>query len=345
MGVSWTRRAFLSAIPAAGAAAAENDNFPSERVRFADSATENEVWRLTNPAFTSLLPPSWARSSSSRGGFLVYASDRTGTMQAFRMELRSGESRLLTSAQSLQPASLSLTPDEKSVVYFDGRVAQMQPLSGGRPRDLGEAEADRGLALSEDSQFAAWFNGDELTVANLGRSSSRQAIRATADARFPVMRPKRAGLLYRREQGLWLVSFDGSENRRLRTAAEVSAPQWSPDGRSILYLSGNELREHIPDTNTDSLLARTSQFSSFGRNSDASVFVGASRSKAGPYILLLLRITRREMAICEHACSDPSAVHPTFAPSSQRIYFQSDRNGKMAIYTMAVERLVEKTDT
>lgn len=84
---------------------------------------------------------------------------------------------------------------------------------------------------------------------------------------------------------------------------------------------------------------------SFGRNADASVFVGASQSKAGPYVLLLLRISRREMALCEHRCSNPAAVHPIFSPSSQRIYFQSDRNGKMAIYTMAVERLVEKTDT
>jgi oligogalacturonide lyase len=61
--------------------------------------------------------------------------------------------------------------------------------------------------------------------------------------------------------------------------------------------------------------------------------------------LLLLRVTRRELALCEHRASDPSDVRPIFAPSSQRIFFQSDRSGKSALYTMAVDRLVEKTET
>ena len=34
-----------------------------------------------------------------------------------------------------------------------------------------------------------------------------------------------------------------------------------------------------------------------------------------------------------------------FSPDSQRIYFQSDRDGKPAIYGMHVDKLVEKTDT
>jgi oligogalacturonide lyase len=35
---------------------------------------------------------------------------------------------------------------------------------------------------------------------------------------------------------------------------------------------------------------------------------------------------------------------PMFSPNSQRIFFHSDRDGKMAIYTMAVDRLVEATE-
>jgi oligogalacturonide lyase len=33
-----------------------------------------------------------------------------------------------------------------------------------------------------------------------------------------------------------------------------------------------------------------------------------------------------------------------FSPDSQRVYFQSDRDGKRAIYCMHVEKLVEKTE-
>jgi oligogalacturonide lyase len=48
--------------------------------------------------------------------------------------------------------------------------------------------------------------------------------------------------------------------------------------------------------------------------------------------------------MCEHKASNPEAVAPLFSPDSQRIYFQSDRHGKAAIYSMHVEKLVEKTE-
>jgi oligogalacturonide lyase len=38
-------------------------------------------------------------------------------------------------------------------------------------------------------------------------------------------------------------------------------------------------------------------------------------------------------------------VNPMFSPNSQRIFFQSDRDGKMAIYAMVVEKLVAETET
>jgi oligogalacturonide lyase len=71
--------------------------------------------------------------------------------------------------------------------------------------------------------------------------------------------------------------------------------------------------------------------------------VGASRNKASPAVLIMLRITRRELTLCEHRASHPERVSPLFAPDAQRIYFESDRHGKSAIYALHVERLVERT--
>ena len=70
----------------------------------------------------------------------------------------------------------------------------------------------------------------------------------------------------------------------------------------------------------------------------------ASRSTASPTILLLLRITQRELTLCEHKASHPETTAPRFSPDAQRIYFQSDRDGKPAIYCVHVERLVERID-
>ena len=92
-------------------------------------------------------------------------------------------------------------------------------------------------------------------------------------------------------------------------------------------------------------MGNTSQFVAFGGNGDSSVFVGASGSKASPYVLLLVRSVKRELTLCEHRASDPALVNPMFSPNSQRIFFQSDRDGKMAIYAMVVEKLVAETET
>jgi oligogalacturonide lyase len=73
--------------------------------------------------------------------------------------------------------------------------------------------------------------------------------------------------------------------------------------------------------------------------------VGASGSKASPYMLLLVRSVKRELTLCQHRASDPRQVTAFFSPNSQRVVFQSDRDGKMALYSIAVDRLVEETET
>jgi oligogalacturonide lyase len=169
----------------------------------------------------------------------------------------------------------------------------------------------------------------------------------------PQPRPRRAQILYRQaDQALWLVNSDGTQNRKLPLAdGRIGPARWSPDGRTVLYLiypddptQLHAIRECTPDQNSDKLVARTSQYAHFGCNTNTSVFVGASQNRASPYILILLRVARRELTLCEHRASDPSMVAPIFSADSQQIYFESDRDGKPAIYRIHVERLVEETE-
>jgi oligogalacturonide lyase len=67
-------------------------------------------------------------------------------------------------------------------------------------------------------------------------------------------------------------------------------------------------------------------------------------SVAAPYVLLLLRAARRELTLAEHRASSGSRAVVVFSPDSQRILFQSDREGRSAVYSMALERFVEKTE-
>ena len=71
---------------------------------------------------------------------------------------------------------------------------------------------------------------------------------------------------------------------------------------------------------------------------------GVSRNLASPYILLLLRVARREFTVAEHRARDARDVTVLFTPNSQRLLWHTDREGKSAIYAMAVEKIIEKTE-
>jgi oligogalacturonide lyase len=363
LSITLTRRAWLLGLSASAARAADlakGQIAPPEALRFPDSATELEVVRLTNPAYTALLPAPQLRSISRHLGFFIYSSDRSGSMQVWRMELKTGESRLLTNAESLDPASVAMSPDERSCYYFDGGSLRRSYFA-----NLRESEAFAlpsgvrragGFAVTDDGQYAAFGlesgGSTRLVLLSTIRKTMTTLLEQRAAIGDPLFRPHRAQVLYRRDGGLWLVDFTGQNNRRLKTAegGELGPARWAPNGRSIFYLHFpggrelNTLRELTPDENSDKLVSKTSQFVQFGINGDASVFIGASRNPASPYVLLLLKINRRELSLCEHQSKDPAAVNPMFSPDSQRIFFQSDRDGKPAIYRIRVEKFVEETD-
>ena len=73
------------------------------------------------------------------------------------------------------------------------------------------------------------------------------------------------------------------------------------------------------------------------------MFVGASRNAASPDRAAPAAHHAAELTLCEHKASQPETQRPMFSPDAQRIYFQSDRDGKPAIYCVHVESLVEKT--
>jgi oligogalacturonide lyase len=325
--------------------------------KYADPATELEVVRLTDPAFVSGTTATHLRQFTRRSDFLLYWSERYAPgRQAFLLDLNKGDSRQLTEAEALDPSSLCLSNDERSFVFFDGRTLKEAPLTTTRPRDVHavpEGAARTGLTIGPDGSllFAEREKGKSRIV-GVVRGQSRRIADTDQNIEEIMARPRHSQVLYRANGQLWLVNGDGSGKRQLKTATgQTGAAIWVPSGRTLVYLHIPDdpkelitLREHAPDDGTDKLLAKTSQFISVAPNADASVFTGASRSRASAYVLILLRAVRRELTLCEHRASDPAMVRPVFSPDSQRILFVSDRHGKPAIYQMRVGRFVEETN-
>jgi oligogalacturonide lyase len=361
MGAVPTRRAFLaSGLASFGFAEQKGALLPSAWHRYSDPSTEFEVLRLTNPAHACSLPAYYNRTLARHGGFLLYSSDDTGSPQAYRMDLHSGESRRLTEAANLDISSIAMLPDEHSLCYFDGpllhqvvlgnlKARGVYEIAEGWERCAGSSVADDGSALIGESRAGA----SRLRAIGLQKGGARTVADVPFILSHPQARPKRAQVLYRQaDEALWLVNSDGIQNHKLPLAAgRIGPARWSPDGRTVLYLNLPDdptqlhaIRECSPDQNSDKLVARTSQFAHFGCNTNTSVFVGASQNRTAPYILILLRLTRRELSLCEHRASNPAMVAPIFSADSQQIFFESDRDGKPAIYRIHVEKLVEETE-
>lgn len=324
--------------------------------RYADPATELDVIRLTDPQNACGMTAPHLRQFSRRGNYLLHWSDRTGARQAYQLDLKNGDSRQLTDVGALDFQSLSLAADEKSVFCFDGASLLEIPFGSLSARRIHEAP-DRllpaGLTVAGDSSvlFAA-HTGAQSTVFRATRQRPGTGFAVDGEIDLLMARPRRSQVLYRTAQGVWLANLDGGARRQLRLEPGGAGEMlWSPSGRSLLYLHIPtdprqlvSLRENIPDENVDTQLARTSQFAAFSPNNDASVFAGASRSRASAYVLILLRVTRRELTLCEHRASDPAMVSPVFSPDSQSVFFVSDRHGKSALYRVHVEKFVEQTD-
>jgi oligogalacturonide lyase len=358
----WTRRGFLfTGLAAAGMGAdgRKLPTFPSDAKRYPDPATEIDVYRLTSPAYSSTLPAYYGRAIGNNNGYLLFTCDRAGSPQVFRLDLKNGETRQLTEVEELDSSTVTLTPDNRAFCYCAGRSLWMATF-GLKERELYRVpdgwERGRGMTVGPDGTHATLIEtrggGSRMRMVSVVTGVARTVIESATEMADPLPRPYRAQVLYRSgDPGLWLVNQDGQQNRQLKLAAgTIGSAVWAADGRTLLYLLYPEdrtqlhaIREHTPDTNGDKLVAKTSQFAVFTANRDTSVFAGASENKGSPYVLLMLRATGNERTLSEHKATHPSEVCPIFSPDSQRLYFQSDREGKSVIYSMHIDKLVEKT--
>ncbi|MBC8165664.1 MAG: hypothetical protein H7Y20_07320 [Bryobacteraceae bacterium] len=364
-----TRRAFVSAlaIAARGAEPGEAESraerstvAPSEMRRFRDSATEFELTRLTDPQKAAAIlaaPP--LKTVSSRNNFLIYCSDRSGSMQAWRMDLKSGESRLWTNARALDPRSISLLRDERSLICIDdNQVVLLNP----KPKVIYTAEQgwtfSPGFSISDDGVWATVVEQKSgrfrLRVLSIARGTASTIFEAPHAVRYVRFRPNRQTLVYNHGGLLTTVNPDGRASKQLNLPPGVAGePLWSADGLALHYLlnvdrergKSVQIREYLPDSAEDRLIGATTQFVSFARNGDSSVFAGVSGSKGAPYILLYVRSARRELTLAEHRSSSAENTVVTFSSNSQRLFYGSDREGKPAIYAMGLDRFVEKTET
>ena len=315
-----------------------------------DPATENLIVRLTNPTYTSVNPPPQNRHVSSKSRFVLYGSDRMGALSPYHLDLKTAAVRPLADTKAFRPDTLAMDLQERNCFFVDGGSLQQINLSNLKARTLAEDVSD----------FHINGTGNTLVVLRRGKlerlEGDNRTVLADNVTTRGIVSPAGSSVCFSREEGasgtsLWRVPVEGGAPVLLAKGA-VSCPNWNPDSESLLFLRQIQsdrglatlIREVSLDGRDEGTVAQTSQFISFAPNADGTVFIGASRSKAQPHVVLLLRSARREMTLCEHHCSHADMVRPVFSPNSRRVYFASDRHGKSALYVVNVELLVEPTE-
>jgi oligogalacturonide lyase len=320
-----------------------------EFVRLTDPITETPLVRLTSSSSNSVLPDPTNRFVSLKGRFLLFSSDRTGHFNPFRADLRTGAVAQVADTQALRTDSLCLDEQDRWVRFVEGdRLVEMN-LLGHRTRVI----ADGISAFSEVREPSEFVVVRRKRLEYLSRNGP---VLAEDVGEWCLVSPDRARCLFGRElapdeKEIWCVGLEpnGTAKPVRLASGNIANPRWSSDGRAVLFLRNSlagssllsEIRQVSVGSREETEVAKTSQFAAFNVNEDGSVFLGASRSKAQPNILLLLRSAGRELTLCEHRAHDPRTVKPTFSPDNRRLYFQSDREGKFAIYSMNLEAIVE----
>jgi hypothetical protein len=195
------------------AVGAKGNAFPSDWKRYPDPATELEVLRLTDPEQTSILPANYNRAIAKNSSFMLYSSDRDGSPQAFRMDLKAGGTKQLTEVEGLDAASLTLTPDNRSFCYFAGRALFVTSLSTLREHQLYQIpdgwERCEGMSVGPDGTHATFAerqgDGSRLRMVSLVQGQVRTVLESPFVMSDPISRPMRAQILYRHgDEALWL---------------------------------------------------------------------------------------------------------------------------------------------
>jgi eukaryotic-like serine/threonine-protein kinase len=240
-----------------------------DRIAFAHRLgvpAQGDIWTVSPnggeaiPVITDLAVD-WSPAWSIDGRYLYFASDRSGSMNLWRIAIdeRSGKPRGEPEAVTTPATYLAhptLSGDGRHIAYASAQVSAnihsivFDPNTGEmRGEPLAVTTGSRRWSSpdpSPDGQSVAFYTlaqpEGQLYVARADGTGLRQLTADTTADRLPRWSPDAQWIAFFSTRGgpmrIWMIRSDGSDLRQLTARTAGYGPTWSPDGKRMAVALG-----------------------------------------------------------------------------------------------------------
>ena len=194
-------------------------------------------------------------SISPDGRLFAYTSGAAGRTRVFVRQVSGGTARALTDGATAAQRTPRWSADGQSITFLVGQSLYRTPALGGSPELLIDANGYEfaSPALSPDGRNIAWADQNAVYVRSAAGGADRK-VAVTPYPNYLVWSPDSRRLAYVSENGwfiyglsnlgnlapssVWVVDIQGGTPVRVSGASHLNtSPVWTPDGRSILFVS------------------------------------------------------------------------------------------------------------
>ena len=288
-------------------------------IRSSDLPTERGV-RLSSPIrLTNSLANDASPKVSPDGTKILFASDRTGTVELYVMNLDGSGLRSLTN-NTARETGPCWSPDGRHIVF----AVETVPL---KESDIWKIDADSGKQV----RLTKALGYDTRPV--FSPDGTRIAFASNRDNDFKY------------NFDIWVMNVDGSSAQRLTDYAEYDAdPTWSPDGKRIAFTRAMPERKfdilvinadgsHLFNlTNTSDYNEGAPAWSPDGRR---IAFASNRDSQGSNSSIWIMDADGSNLRMVTAAVGH--STEPAWTPDSRRLVFQSTRDFNPELYITDVD--------
>jgi Tol biopolymer transport system component/DNA-binding winged helix-turn-helix (wHTH) protein len=261
---------------------------------------------------------------SPDGSRVVFWSNRDGGKEIYVMDADGSNARRLTHnlAEDVNP---NWSPDGRTILFDSDRDGN---------QEVYVMDADGG------NQIRLTRNNAVDTTASWSPDGSLIAFASNRDT-GPPYNPYNLDI--------YVMNADGSNVRRIVDDAEYDVgPQWSPDGRKILFMTGRNRNFDVYEMNADG--TRQRNLTADNDKSDGA----PAWSIDGHNIAFVRRIEGKDQVFVMDSAGGnlkqvthnaATSSSPRWSPDGSKLIFHTDRDGNLEIYITSVDgELAQLTD-